>query len=67
MLAYTFRIQRGVDVRLQLNVQNLFDNRDKQVLSSVWDVTLNGGQGGFRVYEYYFEPRSYSVTATFNF
>jgi len=66
MLAYRFRL-RDCDVKLQLNVQNLLDNQDKQMLASVWDTTLKGGQGDFRLYEYYFEPRNYSLSATFSF
>ena len=67
MLGYKFSLSDGVDVKLQLNVQNLFDNHEKQVLASNWNPGLNGGQGGFQLFEYYFEPRSYNLTATFDF
>jgi outer membrane receptor for ferric coprogen and ferric-rhodotorulic acid len=63
MLGYEFKIQRDIRVRLQLNVDNLFDNDDKQVVASAWNPVINGLQ----TYDAIPLPRSYRLSATFSF
>src|SRR5690606_20926900 len=62
MLGYEFEI-RNIGVRLQLNVDNLLNNDDKQVVASSWNPALNGLQ----TYEAIPTPRSYRLSATFSF
>lgn len=63
MAAYEFKLSHKVGVKVQFNVQNLLNNKDKQVLSSTWNTT----RSVLDTYYYYFEPRNYSLTTTFNF
>jgi len=63
MAAYKFKIRGRYEVRLQLNVDNLFDNDDRQVLASAW----NPNAGALETQYYYFRPRNYRVSATFEF
>jgi outer membrane receptor protein involved in Fe transport len=63
MAAYEFQVSRRFDVRLQLNVDNLLDNDDKQVLASAW----NPNAQALETQHYYFRPRSYKLSATLKF
>jgi len=63
MLGYEFKLPRDIRVRLQLNVDNLFNNDDKQVVASAWNPVINGLQ----TYEAIPTPRSYRLSATFSF
>lgn len=65
MLAYRFEL-KNVNVRLQLNVQNALNNQDKQVLASSYNQ-FRPASDPFDLYRYFFEPRSYSLSATFSF
>lgn len=65
MLAYRFELKK-VGVKLQFNVQNLLNNQDKQVLASNYN-SFRPADDPFDLYHYYFEPRSYSLSATFSF
>src|SRR5690606_2517359 len=62
MLGYEFEV-RNIGVRLQLNVDNLFNNDDKQVVASSWNPAMNGLQ----TFEAIPTPRSYRLSATFSF
>lgn len=62
LVGYEFELG-DVGVRLQLNVDNLLNNTDKQVLASSWNPTL----GGLQTYHYFLNPRSYRLSATFSF
>ena len=62
MLAYEFEM-KGIPVRLQLNVDNLLENNDKQVLASNYNTTT----GQLEPFYYFLEPRSYSLSARFSF
>ncbi len=61
MLAYELKPWRGVKTKVQLNVDNLLDNDDLQVLAS------NFSGGTANLLTYYFEPRRYSLSVTFDF
>lgn len=61
MAAYRFQLGEKVTARIQLNIDNLFDNDDLQVLAS----NFQGGTTNFMTY--YFEPRRYSLSTTFEF
>jgi outer membrane receptor for ferric coprogen and ferric-rhodotorulic acid len=61
MIAYEFKLKYSL--RLQLNVDNLLDNDDRQVLASAWNPTA----GALETQYYYFHPRSYKVRATLKF
>ncbi|BET68259.1 hypothetical protein ASA1KI_31770 [Opitutales bacterium ASA1] len=63
MLGYDFTLRSGTRVNLRLNVDNLLDNRDKQVLASSWNPILNDLQ----TFHYYFNPRSWRLSANFSF
>ncbi len=63
MIGYEFMLRDRHRIRVQLNVDNLLNNQDKQVLASNWNPTL----GGLQTYQYYFNPRSYRLSATFSF
>lgn len=63
MLGYEFDLTSRIGVRLQLNVDNLLDNEDKQVVASSWNPVLQGLQ----TYEAIPNPRSYRLSATFSF
>jgi iron complex outermembrane receptor protein len=62
LLGYQFKLKK-VDVKVQLNVQNLFDYTNQQVLASSW----NPAAGNLTKFYYYILPRSYSVTTTVSF
>lgn len=62
MLAYEFKLEK-MDIRLQLNVDNLLENDDKQVLASYYNTVVND----IEPFYYYLDPRSYSISATFKF
>ncbi len=62
MLGYEFQL-RNVGVRLQLNIDNLLNNDDKQVVASAWNPVIEGLQ----TYEAIPLPRSYRLSATFSF
>jgi outer membrane receptor for ferric coprogen and ferric-rhodotorulic acid len=63
MVAYEFKLRSKYSIRVQLNVDNLFDDRDKQVLASAW----NPNAGALETQYYYFRPRSYKLSATLKF
>lgn len=63
MLGYEFKLRDRHRIRLQLNVDNLLNNQDKQVLASSWSPVLNDLQ----TYRYLLNPRSFRVSATFSF
>jgi outer membrane receptor protein involved in Fe transport len=63
MAAYRFKIGRKFDVKIQVNVDNLFDNDDKQVLASAWNPNAHALETQY----YFFRPRSYKLSATFEF
>jgi outer membrane receptor protein involved in Fe transport len=65
MLAYRFEVKK-VNVKLQLNVQNALNNQDRQVLASSYN-SFRPADDPFDLYRYFFEPRSYSLSATFSF
>lgn len=62
LASYEFKL-RDVDVRLQFNVDNLFDNDDQQILASRY----NDVAGTLDPFYYYLTPRSYSISAKFSF
>lgn len=62
MLGYDFKWKK-VNVRVQLNADNLFNNKDQQVLASAWNSTTNT----LNRFYYYFLPRNYSLTTTVRF
>jgi outer membrane receptor protein involved in Fe transport len=63
MMGYEFKLRDRHRIRLQLNVDNLTNNQDKQVLASSWNPVLNDLQ----TFRYILNPRSYRVSATFSF
>lgn len=63
MFGYQFAMNDSVDVRLQLNVDNLLQNDDKQVLASRYNVVTSS----LEPFYYYLEPRSYTFSANFSF
>ncbi|MGH8021296.1 MAG: hypothetical protein ACREIA_24050 [Opitutaceae bacterium] len=63
LIGYDMQLRGGTQVRLRLNIDNLFDNRDKQVLASSWNPVL----GDLETFHYYFNPRSWRLSATFSF
>ncbi|TVR50381.1 MAG: hypothetical protein EA425_10095, partial [Puniceicoccaceae bacterium] len=63
MLGYEFEFERGYRLRLQLNVNNLLNNRDKQVLASSWNPVIED----LITYHYFFDPRNYRLSATLSF
>ena len=63
LIGYEFTLPRDIRVRLQLNVDNLFNNEDKQVVASSWNPVMNGLQ----TFEAIPNPRSYRLSATFSF
>lgn len=74
MISYERKIWHDVRMRLQLNVENLLNNQDRQTLAS--GVTpavgpdgtaIPGGTPTLATYSYFFEPRRYSLTASFRF
>ncbi len=62
MLAYEFELEK-MDIRLQLNVDNLLENDDRQILASYYNSAVNE----IEPYYYYLDPRSYSISASFRF
>lgn len=62
MIAYEVPL-RKTTLRLQFNVENLFENDDPQVLASNYNVTT----GRLEAFHYFLEPRSYSLTAQLKF
>ncbi len=63
LVGYNFTLRNKTKVTLRLNVDNLFNNLDKQVLASSWNPVMNDLQ----TFHYYFNPRSYRLSATFSF
>lgn len=63
MASYSFRLHDKFDVRVQLNVDNVLNNEDRQVLASNWNPMI----GGLETFHYYFEPRSFSLSTTLSF
>lgn len=61
MLAYDFKVNNRVNARLQLNVDNLLNNKDLQVL----DSTVQNGQ--IYTVTYFFEPRRYTLSLKLSF
>jgi TonB dependent receptor len=70
MLAYQFKLGK-TGVKLQFNVDNLLDNKKKQVLAGgLSPSTINGAQVGPQTlaeYTYYLLPTSYSLSARIAF
>lgn len=62
MIAYEFPI-RKTKVQLQLNVDNVFGNDDRQVLAS----NYNAAVGRLETFYYYLDPRRYSLSARISF
>jgi iron complex outermembrane recepter protein len=63
LVGYEFTLRNRTKVTLRLNVDNLFDNRDKQVLASSWNPVTTS----LETFHYFFNPRSYKLSATFSF
>ncbi len=63
MIGYEFKLRSRYTVRLQLNVDNLLDNDDRQILASAWNPNANDLETQY----YYFRPRNYRLTATLKF
>lgn len=63
MFGYQFMMNDKIGVRLQLNVDNVMNNDDKQVLASQYNAVSDS----LEPFHYYLEPRSYSLSANFSF
>ncbi|MCH6255095.1 TonB-dependent receptor plug domain-containing protein [Puniceicoccaceae bacterium K14] len=62
LISYEFTVKE-TDIRLQLNVDNLLQNDDKQVLASNYDQATNT----LTPFYYYLEPRRYTFSANLSF
>lgn len=69
-LGYNLKVGRDRDVRLQLNVNNIFDRRELIVTDALDDgISDDDGDGStFVATRYYYqEPRSWRLSATYRF
>ena len=63
MVAYDIKLRNKNSVRLQLNVNNLLDFDDLQVLTSNYNPVTDS----VRAWYYHLQPRTYSLSASYNF
>jgi outer membrane receptor protein involved in Fe transport len=73
MLGYKFKMFK-TDVKLQLNVNNLLNNQNKQILAGGLTPTVTpagtaipGAAPYLAEFTYYLPPRSYNISARFDF
>ncbi len=68
MVGYDLKLLGKHVVRLQLNVDNLLDNDELQVLSSNYGISQPPlDTGTINKWYYHFEPRRFSLSATYRF
>ena len=60
MVSYSMKLSSKVDMKLQLNVSNLFNNQNLQIVASSFAGAMSANER-----TYFFNPRSFTLTARF--